>query len=347
MIQTCATFRYLDFVHLHALNSKGSTLAFYQMMERLDDNSGLAPPIWRYPALKLMLSQWRHLHMLKRGGRGHDPSPRCVEDTKSAELAIKCPSCPRPGINLPNNYLEAPPEDRFLYRAILAMDANFRLKNQLVSSWTRDAGMGIGCAYFVERAGYKKYIKSRMHEEDISTCVGFAALAKAATKYSRGLRYTGVGAVSCARTDMITAVGNLEKGERYGNMDYTFALALREFVDVDDILISYDIACQWFANLESRISKFWPQELKPPVTFTAKPAIPKFHLPSHEDDHEEYSFNIIPGVGSTDGEGPERIWSFHNPLAASTKPMAPATRLLVLDDNFGFWNWMKYTGHGK
>lgn len=130
-------------------------------------------------------------------------------------------------------------------------------------------------------------------------------------------------------------------------MDYTFALALREFVDVDDILISYDIACQWFANLESCISKFWPQELKPPVTFTAKPAIPKFHLPSHEDDHEEYSFNIIPGVGSTDGEGPERIWSFHNPLAASTKPMAPATRLLVLDDNFGFWNWMKYTGHGK
>lgn len=112
VIQTCATFRYLDFIHLHSLTSKGSTLGFYQTMERLDDNCGLAPPMWRYPALKLMLSQWRHLHMLKRGGRGHDPNPRRVEDTKPAELAIKCPSCPCPGINLPHDYLDAPPQDR-------------------------------------------------------------------------------------------------------------------------------------------------------------------------------------------------------------------------------------------
>ncbi|KAE9387702.1 hypothetical protein BT96DRAFT_837331, partial [Gymnopus androsaceus JB14] len=152
----------------------------------------------------------------------------------------------------------------------------------------------------------------------ISTCVGFAALAKAATKYSRGLRYTGVSAVSCARTDMITAVGNLKKGERYGNMDYTFAIALHKFVDVDDILISYNIACQWFINLESGMAKFWPQEIKPSPTFTAKPAIPKFHEPAHgQDEHEEYSLNIIPGVGSTDGEGLERIWASHNPLANS------------------------------
>ncbi|KAE9390629.1 hypothetical protein BT96DRAFT_793525, partial [Gymnopus androsaceus JB14] len=27
--------------------------------------------------------------------------------------------------------------------------------------------------------------------------------------------------------------------------------------------------------------------------------------------------------------------------------MGPETRTLVLDDNFGFWNWLKYTGHGK
>lgn len=58
--------------------------------------------------------------------------------------------------------------NRFLYRAMIAMDANFRLKNQLVSSWTRDPGMGIGCAYFVERKGYERYIKTRMHDEDVS-----------------------------------------------------------------------------------------------------------------------------------------------------------------------------------
>lgn len=57
---------------------------------------------------------------------------------------------------------------RYLYRAMLAMDANFRLKNQLVSSWSRDPAMGIGAAYFVARPGLEAYVKSRMHEDDVS-----------------------------------------------------------------------------------------------------------------------------------------------------------------------------------
>lgn len=50
----------------------------------------------------------------------------------------------------------------------------------------------------------------------INTCVGFVALAKADTKFSRGLCFTGVGAVSCAWGEFIMSVGNLQKGERYG-----------------------------------------------------------------------------------------------------------------------------------
>lgn len=112
VVQTCATFRYLDFVNLHSLTAKGSTLGFYQTMERIWDNTGLSPTIWQYPALKLMLNQWRHLHMLKRGGRGHDPSDKRIAETKSADLAIRCPSCPRPGINLHSDYIHAPAEDQ-------------------------------------------------------------------------------------------------------------------------------------------------------------------------------------------------------------------------------------------
>ncbi|KAE9383956.1 hypothetical protein BT96DRAFT_843036 [Gymnopus androsaceus JB14] len=48
----------------------------------------------------------------------------------------------------------------------------------------------------------------------ISTCVGFAAIAKALTKFSHGLQYTSVGAVGCARGEMFikNGVGNLQKG---------------------------------------------------------------------------------------------------------------------------------------
>lgn len=58
---------------------------------------------------------------------------------------------------------------------------------------------------------------SLLIQSQISTCVGFQALAKATTRNTRGLRYTGVGAAVCGRSEMIlpNAVGNLQKGERF------------------------------------------------------------------------------------------------------------------------------------
>ena len=54
--------------------------------------------------------------------------------------------------------------------------------------------------------------------KSIGTCVGLQALAKMNTKFSKGLRYTGVGGIMCGRSEMImpTGVGNLQKGEKYG-----------------------------------------------------------------------------------------------------------------------------------
>jgi hypothetical protein len=49
-----------------------------------------------------MVREWRNLKMLKRGGRGHELSG--VEGTKSGELALTCPACPQPNINLPQGW---------------------------------------------------------------------------------------------------------------------------------------------------------------------------------------------------------------------------------------------------
>lgn len=50
----------------------------------------------------------------------------------------------------------------------------------------------------------------------ISTCVGFQALLNMLTKNSKGLRATGMAAVSCARHQMLRplGLGDLQKGER-------------------------------------------------------------------------------------------------------------------------------------
>lgn len=53
------------------------------------------------------------------------------------------------------------------------MDANFRLKNQLVSNYSQDPGMGIGWAYMIPRVPYESYVLSRAGDEDVSSYTQF------------------------------------------------------------------------------------------------------------------------------------------------------------------------------
>ncbi|KAL0573000.1 hypothetical protein V5O48_008967 [Marasmius crinis-equi] len=348
-IQTCATFTLLEQLHLMSLVGQGGTYDFYKYLEKATDNTGVNVPKSRYRALQRMLIQWRHLKMLKRGGRGHVENG--IATTPPGELAVLCPSCPRPGVNLDEGWKDVPPEKQFLYAVLICIDFNFRLKNQLVSSWTRDPGLGDGLSYFVPRAPYEAYIREHMDETDISSCVGFAALAQQNTRSSRGLRYTGVGAVVCGRSEMVLANGvcNLEKGERYSNSDFVVAYAmLRMQLELLLILIiSYDIACQWFAKLLYRITNDWHSWMKFPPSLYLTPVIPKFHQPAHQDkDHDKFNCNHVKGLGASDCECCERMWSLLNGAAASTKPMGPGSRILVLNDHYGHYNWKKYTGLG-
>jgi len=50
----------------------------------------------------------------------------------------------------------------------VCMDANFRLKNQLVSNYSQDPGLGIGMAYMVSREPYERYVLSRSDDNDAS-----------------------------------------------------------------------------------------------------------------------------------------------------------------------------------
>src|SRR4051794_32721926 len=108
-------------------------------------------------------------------------------------------------------------------------------------------------------------------------------------------------------------------------MDYVFASALQNIL-VPVILISYDIACQWFVNLFKRMNEHWPPELRIPSSTKLIPAIPKLHEPMHQTKgHQVFSLNYIPGVGLTDCECPERVWGPHNCLGNSTKTQGPGS----------------------
>src|SRR6188768_2347363 len=88
-------------------------------------------------------------------------------------------------------------------------------------------------------------------------------------------------------------VSNIGVLSRYSNMDYVFGSSIQQFL-VPIILISYDIACQWFINLFKRIDTHWPEEIKPRPGTKLIPAIPKLHEPMHQTaNHQVYSLNYI------------------------------------------------------
>lgn len=112
------------------------------------------------------------------------------------------------------------------------------------------------------------------------------------------------------------------------------------------LIISYDIACQWFVNLYKRM-KSWPEEIRINPKITTRAVIPKLHIRSHQEQgHAQHCLHWTMGGGQCDCEGPERIWMPHNALGNATKTQGPGTRHTNLDVHFGFWNWLKYIGLG-
>ncbi|KAJ7764813.1 hypothetical protein B0H16DRAFT_1310446 [Mycena metata] len=341
--QTAATFEMLDFFHAQTLQAKTTMYDFYVALEKLTNHTGVKPST-RYPEFLRMTRQYRHLLLLKRAGRGHDPSG--IFGTQPGECAVLCPACPRPGVNLPEGWENASPEQRFLYVLFLALDACFRLKRRIISSELRDPGLGTGWAYFTENEPYRQYLLSVTDQKEISTCSGLAALDYANTKFSRGYSSTGVGMGVCARHEFVqpNGVGDLQKGERYANMDYIFASILRHWDQRLKKVISYDIVCQWWKQLKERLLHLPPLLRMKIVLHLIRFVIPKMHINAHIlACRLLFSLSFLLGAGQTDGEGIERPWANIGGVATSTREQGPGFRRDTLDDHWNYWNWMKLT----
>ncbi|TFK59703.1 hypothetical protein BDN72DRAFT_873011 [Pluteus cervinus] len=344
--RTAATNTALKQFHLLSFESKCSVQEYYQTLTRLTSNTGVETIRDRYRAFLNMVREYRHIKMLKRAGRGHDSSG--IAGTKTGECAVLCPACPQPGLNLPDGWEKTSANKRWIYRLFLAIDANFRLKRRALSSEEADPSLGKGWAYFVDQEPYMAHVEQF---EDLpqakSSCSSHSAVNK--SRSTDGLSVTGVGSVGCARHDCMRphSIGDLQKGERYINMDYLFLSSFFHGYPID-LVVSYDIACQWCLNLLERIQKYAKDLQIPEDTFKKFMfLVPKFHLPAHIGRCQtRYSFNFVTKVGRTDGEAPERGWSQINPIALSTSEMGPGSRRDTLDDHFGDWNWKKTTSMG-
>ncbi|KAJ7230743.1 hypothetical protein GGX14DRAFT_554223 [Mycena pura] len=342
--QTCAMLECLDTFQALSLQSHTSAYDYYAILEYKTDGTGVKPPS-RYQVFLRMSRQWRHLLMLKRGGRGHDQYG--ANGTGPGELAIRCPACPRPGVNLPEGWENASKEDQGLYIQFIALDACFRLKWLAISSELKDPGLGTGWAYFVEWAPYREYLLTVTDQKEISTCTGLAALDYANTKFARGYSTTGVGMGVWARHEFVlpNGVGDLQVGERYANMDYIVASLLRWIDARLRKILSYDIICQWSKFLKERLKNLLPLVACNILLHLFRFMIPKMHIKAHKSlCMLLFSLDYVAGSGQTDAEGIERAWSAIGRAAASTRRCGPGARHNQLDDHWGHWNWTKLVG---
>jgi len=129
-----------------------------------------------------MIRMWRHLCLLKRGGRAHDSTG--VQGTSSGELAVLCPACPYPGINLPTGWGSVAKDaryvpgltsqsrhlhfSRYLYYQSFGIDACFRFKRRQISSYEKDPELGPGFAYVVAWEPYQRYLVANDNHSEAS-----------------------------------------------------------------------------------------------------------------------------------------------------------------------------------
>ncbi|KIY61885.1 hypothetical protein CYLTODRAFT_459471 [Cylindrobasidium torrendii FP15055 ss-10] len=318
---------------------------FLTTLERTTDPWAVAWLPDRYKNFGFMVRQFLFLLRLKRSGAVHIPKP--IASAERGCLAVKCWACPRPGINLPEGWENVEEHLRFKYNLFLGLDANFRLESKLRrKAANKDYnvlgdGLGVFAPLYGEE-GYEEHIKKYVSEQDVSQCASFAALMQRDTRFSRGLRATGVGACSCTRRENVrhNGVVDLHKGERYSSMDYIWWAATAN-KQVLRIMASYDVECQWKIHLFDRL-KAMPDFLRAGHSDNTdiEVSLPVWHGRGHKGGCEPAeTLRNKPGAGMTDGEGVERIWAVTNQKAYATREMQADTRHAALEDHFDRHNF--------
>jgi hypothetical protein len=67
---------------------------------------------YRYNELSAVIRKYRHLIALKRFGRVHVPEG--VKSSKEGDMQLRCPACPDPGRNLPEDWETKPESEQYV-----------------------------------------------------------------------------------------------------------------------------------------------------------------------------------------------------------------------------------------
>ncbi|KAI0738383.1 hypothetical protein C8Q80DRAFT_1262908 [Daedaleopsis nitida] len=332
--RTVFTFRVLDDFLLTQKECNASARNYYNKLRRIT-NSALPHMVPdRYRELLRVSRQWRVQKMHKRAGFAHhnnSPGP--------GDLALRCPACPHPGINIPDNWKDDP--EQWKYSRAVVLDGNFSARHRPMKNPEEDVRLADGLAFTVGQVGFRTHLNTGKEFREDPTCQEHRATLAATSNHGK-YDATGIGAAACSRHGFFQphACVDFQQGERQINMDYIVNWILAFLNGLQTLLLLYDIMCQYFTHFHRRFKESSSLSIPSGTTFLR--GIGQFHVHGHLPRcFPRFSLNFIKGAGVQDGEVIETLWSKLNGIANSARGMGAAHRHELIDDCMNDSNWAK------
>ncbi|KAI9446284.1 hypothetical protein H4582DRAFT_1804475 [Lactarius indigo] len=337
-IETAFTFSVLDDFLADNLECKTTAQQYYSKLQSITNRMFPDHVPNLYKQLLRASRQWRDLKNRIESGLGHQHTGTSANE---GSMAIFCPACPQPGINLPDDwrtrYNDKPNQ---LIRTFI-MDGNFSAEHMRCRTGDTDVPLSAGMAFMANPNSYKAHLHSGQEISQPSTCNTYRAIEQANSSRPH-LDVTGIGATACCHGFFVpTSVVDFQKGERQINMDYSLCKALSyNMGDIPVALVMYDIMCQYGVHFKERVEK--SPELSLSSSLQLRTGIGLFHIHGHQDSClPRFSPSYIPGAKQVDGEIIETLWAPLNNISRSIRGMSLAHRQEVLDAHMNHSNWKK------
>ncbi|KAG1764500.1 hypothetical protein EV702DRAFT_1051329 [Suillus placidus] len=326
--QLAFTFDVLDNFLIDALECKTSAMSFYQKLRHFTNNAFPDKIPDRYYELMRVSRIRRDLVNRKRFGFEHEtdrsPGP--------GDLALYCPACPQPGINLPPSWKDS--YDEYVELLTIANLAHFLSQHMKMKTPDNDASLADGMRYMVTEGPYQTHVTESVEEREPMFKEAISELL-------------GLGQQHVLGMDVLFLMQWLtfkRENVRQMNMDYFICNAVKyPSGDIGSALIIYDVACQWSIHFHEWVDQSYHLSL--PLSIKILPAIGKFHLSAHKLlCFPRFSLNFITGAGHINGEILETLWAPFNKISPTARSMTLAHRKEVLDDHMRDSNWKKLVG---
>ncbi|KAJ7016353.1 hypothetical protein C8F04DRAFT_1202415 [Mycena alexandri] len=234
----------------------------------------------------------------------------------AGNFLVWCPACPEPGFNSDPNCLKTPSHLRHLNQSQRTLDGNHQCNQFSKNTDPDDVSLCAGNGYFPLDSVYQEYLKAVPNSTEKSTCNYLKVVNKQDKKKFKNMALTGT-------SDSPTPIMLWRWRSEITNLGLVLEFNLQIEVDDVDEVTTYDIACEYFVNLEKRFKAHFPDQ-------------------GHQDSCT-YLFGTayMECIGHFHGETAEHYWPEANQLGPHVRQMNLGHRQDTIINHHGDWNHKK------